>query len=144
MDVSTPVNLFEDLLEVDEVDRDVFCSRKLVSGVPGSSLVYGGQVIAQALMATLKTVPEAFHPHSLHCYFVLGADFEKPITYSVERIRDGRSIYSRHVKATQDDHTVATCEISLHKVNKQNYMFAHMHISMHLHIIPLKLRNVPS
>ena len=48
--------------------------------------VFGGQVLAQALMAAGRTVlPEMPHrmPHSLHAYFVRPGDALKPITRTV-------------------------------------------------------------
>src|SRR5277367_4248439 len=62
--------------------------------------VFGGQVIAQSLVAAQRTV-EARGPHSLHAYFILGGDPTAPIELSVERVRDGRSFSVRRVVARQ-------------------------------------------
>jgi len=62
--------------------------------------VFGGQVIAQSLVAAQRTV-EARAPHSLHAYFILGGDPAAPIELSVERVRDGRSFSVRRVTARQ-------------------------------------------
>jgi acyl-CoA thioesterase-2 len=62
--------------------------------------VFGGQVIAQALIAAQRSV-EGRAPHSLHAYFILGGDPKQPIQYEVERIRDGRSFATRRVVARQ-------------------------------------------
>jgi len=63
--------------------------------------VFGGQVLAQALVAAERTVVGR-PPHSLHAYFLLGGDPKKPIMYEVERLRDGRSFTTRRVVARQD------------------------------------------
>jgi acyl-CoA thioesterase-2 len=63
--------------------------------------VYGGQVVAQALRAASTTVDEDHHVHSLHAYFIRGGDFEEPIRYEVDRIRNGRSFVTRRVVARQ-------------------------------------------
>src|SRR5271169_4867815 len=66
----------------------------------GWKRVFGGQVIAQALIAAQRSV-EGRAPHSLHAYFILGGDPKEPIQYEVERIRDGRSFATRRVVARQ-------------------------------------------
>ena len=63
--------------------------------------VYGGQFLAQGLVAAGRTVPDARPPHSLHAYFVRAGDPSVPIHYEVEDIRDGRSFSHRHVRASQ-------------------------------------------
>ncbi|MCX7900039.1 MAG: thioesterase family protein, partial [Methylocystis sp.] len=66
--------------------------------------VYGGQVIAQALVAATRTVDARERPcHSLHAYFILGGDPTIPIEFSVERIRDGKSFATRRCIAVQRD-----------------------------------------
>jgi acyl-CoA thioesterase-2 len=66
--------------------------------------VYGGQVLAQSLMAASLTVREEFPqrlPHSLHAYFMRPGDDTRPIRFMVERMRDGRSFSARRVHAMQ-------------------------------------------
>lgn len=66
--------------------------------------VYGGQVLAQSLMAASLTVREEFPqrlPHSLHAYFMRPGDDTRPIRFTVERMRDGRSFSARRVHAMQ-------------------------------------------
>lgn len=65
--------------------------------------VYGGQVIAQALLAASATMedPERL-PHSLHCYFLRGGDPTSPFELDVARLRDGRSFSNRRVIASQN------------------------------------------
>lgn len=87
-----------DLLDVETLDVDLFRG-----GQPDSARarVYGGQVAAQALIAGARTVGPEFHVHSLHSYFLLPGDYQVPIIYDVERIRDGRSFATRRVVARQ-------------------------------------------
>lgn len=63
--------------------------------------VYGGQVVAQALRAAQRTVPDDVPVHSLHAYFILGGDEAEPIRFEVDRIRNGRSFLTRRVVARQ-------------------------------------------
>ncbi len=67
--------------------------------------VFGGQVLAQGVIAsgrTVATLPgERRRLHSLHAYFMRPGDDTQPITFSVERMRDGRSFSTRRVHAVQ-------------------------------------------
>jgi acyl-CoA thioesterase-2 len=71
----------------------------------GWKRVFGGQVIAQSLVAAERSV-EGRVPHSLHAYFILGGDPREPIELSVERVRDGRSFSVRRVVARQRAETM--------------------------------------
>ena len=66
----------------------------------GTERVFGGQVLAQALLAASSTVEERL-AHSLHAYFLRAGDPEAPIVYNVDRSRDGRSFSARRVVAIQ-------------------------------------------
>lgn len=67
----------------------------------GARGVFGGQVIAQALVAASKTISPPLGLHSQHCYFLLPALGDPAIEFHVERIRDGKSYANRLVKAIQ-------------------------------------------
>jgi acyl-CoA thioesterase-2 len=62
--------------------------------------IFGGLVIAQALLAAYRTV-ESRLCHSLHCYFIRPGDPSVPILYDVDRARDGKSFTTRRVTAIQ-------------------------------------------
>jgi len=64
--------------------------------------VFGGQVVAQALVAAGRTVPAGRLPHSLHGYFLRAGEVGTPIELGVERLRDGRSFSARRTHAAQD------------------------------------------
>ena len=64
--------------------------------------VFGGQVLAQALVAAMRTMVDNRAPHSLHSYFLRPGDIAKEIEFSVEILRDGRSFSARRVHALQD------------------------------------------
>lgn len=63
--------------------------------------VYGGQVVAQALIAAGRTVDVERRIHSLHGYFLRPGDATEPIRFEVERLRDGASFSARRVHAVQ-------------------------------------------
>lgn len=61
--------------------------------------IFGGQVLAQALMASSLTTDKPCH--SLHAYFLVGGDIRYPVHYEVLRLRDGRSLSARQITAVQ-------------------------------------------
>jgi acyl-CoA thioesterase II len=63
--------------------------------------VFGGQVLAQCTVAATRTVDQQRVLHSLHGYFLRPGDIDFPITFSVDRLRDGRSFSTRRVQAYQ-------------------------------------------
>ncbi|MFM6977428.1 MAG: acyl-CoA thioesterase [Micrococcales bacterium] len=69
--------------------------------------VFGGQVLAQSLMAAQQTVSESDRSvHSMHGYFLRPGDIELPISFTVDRLRDGRSFSTRRVQAFQKDQAI--------------------------------------
>ena len=69
--------------------------------------VFGGQVLAQAMIASGLTIEDPSRVvHSLHGYFLRPGDIELPITYTVDRLRDGRSFSTRRVQAFQKDQAI--------------------------------------
>jgi len=87
-------------------------------GVPGNTLfqrTYGGQVLAQALMASYATVDDDRIAHSLHAYFLRAARTSDSIDYSVDDARDGGSFSVRRVVAQQSEGTSFIMAASFHK-----------------------------
>lgn len=64
--------------------------------------VYGGQVLAQSIVAASRTIPDERTVHSMHGYFLRPGDSTKGITFSVDRIHDGRSFSTRRTQAYQE------------------------------------------
>jgi acyl-CoA thioesterase-2 len=87
-----------ELLDLEAIEDNLFRGQQ-----PDTIMqrVFGGQVLAQSLVAALRTVPEAFACHSLHSYFLRPGDTKVPIIYDVEEIREGRSFCTRRVAARQ-------------------------------------------
>jgi len=77
----------------------------------GTSRVFGGQVLAQAVIAASRTVDEG-SIHSLHAYFLRAGDAGSPIIYDVDRNRDGRSFKARRVVAIQHGRPIFTMAAS--------------------------------
>jgi acyl-CoA thioesterase-2 len=90
-------------------EDDVWRGRSL----PGPARrVYGGQVLAQALMACGRTVEQDRLPHSLHAYFLREGVLDVPIDFAVERLRDGRSFSARRTHAIQSGKPILTLTAS--------------------------------
>ncbi|WP_374946668.1 acyl-CoA thioesterase [Agreia sp.] len=64
--------------------------------------VFGGQVLAQSITAAMRTVDDDRIVHSMHGYFLRPGNIDKPITFAVDRIHDGRSFATRRTQAYQD------------------------------------------
>ena len=81
----------------------------------GSPHVFGGQVLAQAVNAAYKTIPQDRILHSLHSYFLEAGDLTIPINYLVKEVRNGGSFSTRRVTASQNDKTIFILAASFHK-----------------------------
>lgn len=80
----------------------------------GWGVVFGGQVLGQALSAASRTVAKDRQVHSLHAYFLLPGDVAHPIVYDVDRIRDGKSFTTRRVVAIQHGRAIFSVSVSFH------------------------------
>ena len=101
-----------DLLDLERIEDRIFRGRNRPLASPR---VFGGQVLAQALVAAARTVPSERRCHSLHAYFILPGDVERPIVYEVETLRDGGSFTTRRVTAVQHGRPIFNASLSFHK-----------------------------
>ena len=92
------------LMELEPLEVNLF---RGVSRDIGTNRVFGGQILAQSLLAACQTV-EGRLPHSLHGYFLRAGDHSAPVVYQVDRTRDGRSFSSRRVQAIQHGRPIFT------------------------------------
>lgn len=81
----------------------------------GVGRVFGGQVIAQGLMAAMLTVDDARALHSLHCYFMRPGSEALEIDYQVRTDFDGGSFSTRRIIASQELRPILTMTASFHK-----------------------------
>ena len=86
------------LLDVEQIDTDLYLGARQPGG---QGRVFGGQVIAQALTAAIRSVDSGAAAHSLHAYFMRPGDEQRPIVYRVERDFEGRSFATRRIIALQ-------------------------------------------
>ena len=65
-------------------------------------ILFGGWVIAQAIIAATRDAPGGRRLHSMHAYFLRPVLAGTPIDYAVRPIREGRAFTTRHVDAGQE------------------------------------------
>lgn len=111
-DMTYDVGHLLELLDLEPIEHNIYrgYNRDI-----GSGRVFGGQVMAQALVAAQRTVEEGRVAHSLHGYFILPGDLASPIVYFVDRLRDGRSFTTRRVTAIQHGQAVFNMAASFHR-----------------------------
>ena len=98
------------VLELESIEKNLYRGQN--ENRAGGRL-FGGQVLAQALLAANRTVDER-RPHSLHGYFLRPGDSARPVLYEVERIRDGKSFTTRRVVAVQNGRAIFNMDASFH------------------------------
>lgn len=101
--MSDPVS--ELLTALDLTDTGARTSEDIFTGLSQPQplgRVFGGQVLAQSLVAAMRTIADDRFVHSMHGYFLRPGDATQPITFSVDRIHDGRSFSTRRTQAYQD------------------------------------------
>lgn len=124
-DTKTPLERLVKVLELGE--PSAYRSHTYVNGESlyfPTGRVYGGQVIAQSVIAAGKTVPQGRLPHSIHGYFVAAGDIHQDVLFDVENLRDGRSFSARRVNATQADGTILTAIASFQIPDQVGVEFA--------------------
>lgn len=104
---------FAELITLDRVSDNEFVGH--TPAYPWGR-VFGGQVVAQALVAAGLTVEPGQFVHSLHAYFVLGGTPRESIRYEVDRLRDGRSFSTRRVVARQASGAILNLDASFHRI----------------------------
>ena len=81
----------------------------------GIGRVFGGQVIAQALMAAQNSVAKDRIAHSLHAYFMRSGAEDSETQYQVARDYDGGSFSNRRVVARQADKIIISLSASFQR-----------------------------
>ena len=100
------------LLNLKDLGDHTFSGNSVTIGSPN---VFGGQVLAQAVNAAYRTIPENRFLHSLHSYFLEAGDLTIPIKYHVAEMRNGGSFSTRRVTASQNDKTIFILAASFHR-----------------------------
>lgn len=109
--MSRQTEAFQELIRLMELEALEVNMFRGVSRDIGTERVFGGQILAQALLAASRTV-EGRIAHSLHGYFLRAGDHQAPVVYSVDHTREGRSFCSRRVIAIQHGRPIFTLAAS--------------------------------
>jgi acyl-CoA thioesterase II len=75
-------------------------------GEPGPAMgprLFGGQAVAQALLAAGAEERDGRLPHSLHAYFLRAGSSAVPVQYIVTTLSEGRSFATRRVEGVQGE-----------------------------------------
>ncbi len=101
------------LLDLEPLEENIYRGRNRDIG---SGRIFGGQVLAQSLVAARRTIDiEDRTAHSVHGYFILAGDLDIPVVYFVDRLRDGRSYTTRRVTAIQHGNAIFNMSASFHR-----------------------------
>ncbi len=73
---------------------------------------FGGQMMAQALIAASRSLRHALPPSALSAHFIAGGDPEKDLEFRVVRLRDERRFANRRVDVVQGDELLTTAMVS--------------------------------
>ncbi|XOV83884.1 MAG: acyl-CoA thioesterase [bacterium] len=98
-----------ELLNLEQVEENLF---RAFHPADRQHRLYGGQIMAQALMAAARTVAGDRIVHSLHGYFLRPGDPKVPAVIKVERLRDGRSFSSRRILVVQHGEAIFSMDTS--------------------------------
>lgn len=105
----TPLGELIRLLELEQIEENLF---RGFHPAGRKHRLFGGQIIAQSLMAAARTVDRDRPVHSLHAYFLRPGDPRTPAIIDVERIRDGRSFTTRRVVVIQNGEAIFNMDVS--------------------------------
>ncbi|MFT4288747.1 acyl-CoA thioesterase [Nocardioides sp.] len=75
--------------------------------------LFGGQLVAQSVVAAGLSAPRERSVHSLHTIFMRAGQVDTPVTYEVHSLRDGASVSSRQVDAWQGSRLICRSMLSL-------------------------------
>lgn len=121
----TPLEHLVDVLQLGETSQ--YRGHTYINGESlyfPTGIVYGGQVIAQSLVAASKTVSDTRLPHSIHGYFIKPGDIHQDLLFDVESLRDGRSFSARRVNVTQAEGSILTAIASFQEHGQTGVEFA--------------------
>ena len=102
-------------LELREVEPELFDRAFVGTTQPCPwPKAYGGDMVAQAAVAAMRTADTDRVLHSMHSYFMRPVNIGAEVRYEVEVLRDGRGYSTRQVRAVQDGKPVYSCLASFH------------------------------
>ena len=106
-------SLAEDTLRLEQTGPTSFQSTHTHDNSQGA--IFGGQFLAQALLAAQATVAGQWPAHSASAYFMRPGGMDAPVEYEVECVRDGRAFANRRVVARQKGKALFDMICSFHE-----------------------------
>ncbi|CAI2346209.1 unnamed protein product [Caenorhabditis sp. 36 PRJEB53466] len=114
--MTQPVLSTDTMFKLTRIQEDSFKSFHLFhTRQTPSGVAYGGLIFAQAVAAAENTVETQFKPHSMHSYFLSAVLAAEPITYNVNKLKEGRSFVQRSVEGVQNGKLCFMLQVSFHK-----------------------------
>lgn len=105
--------VFTDAVTLEECTAEVFDLAFTATTQPCPwPKAYGGDMVAQALVAAARSVTDGKTMHSMHSYFMRPVDIGAEVRYEVEVLRDGRGYSTRQVRGFQNGKPVYVCMAS--------------------------------
>jgi acyl-CoA thioesterase-2 len=97
------------ILDLRQVDDDTY-----VGSHPSKNPVrtFGGQMMAQALMAATRSLNHDLPPSALSVHFIAGGDPAKDLEFHIARLRDERRFANRRVDVMQGGELLTTAMVS--------------------------------
>ncbi|PRZ35186.1 acyl-CoA thioesterase-2 [Antricoccus suffuscus] len=98
------------ILDLQQIGVDRFS----VPVIHGGDRIFGGHLLAQALMSAARTVEQDRQPNSIHASFLRAGVAGTDLTFEVQRIRDGGSFSTRRVVIHQQGRELLMATVSFH------------------------------
>jgi acyl-CoA thioesterase II len=121
-DEEDPAQHLAAVLAIDEAGAD-----RYVGHCPAQAFdrIYGGQLAAQALLSAARTIRPGMQPISVHTNFLRIGRVREPVTYSIERAADGRSLTNRVVHAYQRERLLSVSVVSFQDASTEHQLVDH-------------------
>ena len=85
--------MFVDTVQIEEIEEGRLYRSDVQTKLQRA---FGGEVLAESLLAAYEALPDERMAHSLHAYFLRPGRTDSPVVYDVARIRDSRAFSSCH------------------------------------------------
>lgn len=104
-----PDNSVKTILTLDRRDQSTFTGRSIQFDTP---VIFGGQLLAQALFASASTLPAERPANHLNAHFLNYGDPGKLLEFQVRTLKDGKSTNVRQVEVIQDERLLMLATVS--------------------------------
>ncbi|MDO8732563.1 MAG: thioesterase family protein [Actinomycetota bacterium] len=92
-----------ELLELTQVGERRYLAPMPAGSQEGRDVIFGGQLLAQMIMAASLDPTDPKHVNSIHTIFARAGTYEQPLHFEVEDIHNGRTYGSKIISALQGE-----------------------------------------